>query len=187
MIVSQVEIDAHIANVLRKYNGLIIRSVNQEIQEIIIQYIRKGFLRLNLLSEDDPVWEHNKKPTLHKLGEYIHRVSADEHDEEICWIAIARSLYYCTNDFGRHHFEHLIERDFNHMHLMVGAARRVWEFSGYDTTGLLRESLEKMKFYMPKFDKKLSLLGNSQDKRFQESAIQIRKILKGFSLSRALK
>jgi hypothetical protein len=184
MIVSQVEIDTYITDVLEKYNGDIYKSVDKEIQEIIIKFIRQGLLRLNLLSADDPVWENNKKPTLYKLGEYLHKVSTDRHNEEICWIAIALSLYYCTNGFGRDHFEHLIRQDFNHIYLMMGAARWVWRSSGYDTTGLLRESLEKMRLNIPEFDKKLSLLSNNQDKRFQESAIQISKILAGTSLTR---
>jgi hypothetical protein len=184
MIVSQAEIDAYITDVLRTYNGNISNSSDKEIREIIIKFIGQGLLCLNLLSEDEPLWENNKKPTLYKLGEYVERVSTDRHNEEICWVAIALSLYYCTNGFGRNHFEHLIRRDFNHIHLMMRAARWVWRSSGYDTTGLLRESLEKMRLNIPEFDGKLSLLSNSPDKRFQESAIQISKILTGTSLAR---
>lgn len=187
MIVSQTEIDLCIADVLKNYGSNMRQFLDddgKEIQEIIIRYIREGFLCLNLLQEDDPVWRNNKIPSLYKLSEYIHRVSAGEHDENICWISIAMSLHHCSNGFGRYHFEHLIQRDFNHIRLMIYAAQRVWKSSGYDTTQLLRESLEKMRLSIPEFDRKLSLLSDSQNERFQKSAIQIRKILKGASVSR---
>ena len=185
MMISQTEIDLYIADVLKKYDSKTRQFLDddgKEIQEIIIRYIQKGLLRLNLLSEDDPVWKNNKNPTRYKLGEYVHRVSAGEHDEEICWIAIAMTLYHSGRSFGRNHFEHLVQQDFNHIRLMIYAAQWVWNSSGYDTTGLLRESLEKMRLNIPEFDRKLSLLGDSKNKRFQESAIQIRKILDGASL-----
>jgi hypothetical protein len=184
MMINQTEIDLYIADVLKNYGSnsrQFLDEDDKEIQEIIIGYIRKGLLRLNLLSEDDPVWKNDKKTTLYKLGEYLERASVERHDSEICWIAIAMRLYYCSNDFGRHHFEHLIQQDFNHIYVMVCAAQWVYGSSGYDTTGLLRESLEKMRLNIPEFDSKLSLFGNSQNKRFQETAIQIRRVLDGVS------